>query len=178
MKVVVGLGNPGEQYKKSRHNIGFMFLDFIAGEQADWKFDKKFNALILEEADKVLIKPLTFMNNSGMTVRSFLDYYKLLPKKLGLFTGKNNDLTSILTVIHDDLDLDFGRVKVSINSSSAGHRGIESIISHTKTKNFKRIRFGINNEFRSKIPAEKFVLQNFSSSELDSLKEVFKKIEL
>jgi PTH1 family peptidyl-tRNA hydrolase len=178
MKVVVGLGNPGEQYKKSRHNIGFMFLDFIAGEKADWKFDKKFNALILEEADRVLIKPLTFMNNSGMAVRAFLDYYKLLPKKLGLFTGKNNDLTSILTVVHDDLDLDFGRVKVSVNSSSAGHRGIESIISHTKTKNFKRIRFGINNEFRSKIPAEKFVLQNFSSNELDSLKEVFKKIEL
>jgi len=178
MKVVVGLGNPGEQYKKSRHNIGFMFLDFIAGEKADWKFDKKFNALILEEADRVLIKPLTFMNNSGMAVRAFLDYYKLLPKKLGLFTGKNNDLTSILTVVHDDLDLDFGRVKVSVNSSSAGHRGIESIISHTKTKNFKRIRFGINNEFRSKISAEKFVLQNFSSDELDSLKELFKKVEL
>ncbi len=178
MKVVVGLGNPGDQYKNSRHNIGFLFLDFIAGEQADWKFNKKFNALILEKADCVFIKPLTFMNNSGLSVRSFLDYYKLLPKKLGLITLKNNDLSSTLTVIHDDLDLDFGRIKVSLNSSSAGHRGIESIICHLKTKNFKRIRFGINNEFRSKIPSEKFVLQNFSSNELNSLKELFKKVEL
>lgn len=178
MKIVVGLGNPGDQYKKSRHNIGFMFLDYLADKNKDWKFDKKFNAMILEQDDKVLIKPMTFMNNSGLTVRTFFDYYKLLPKKLGIFTGKNIDLSDVLTVVHDDLDLDFGRIKNSINSSSAGHRGVESIINHVKTKNFKRIRFGINNKFRCDIPVEHFVLQDFSKEELSELNELFNKVEL
>jgi PTH1 family peptidyl-tRNA hydrolase len=176
MKIIVGLGNPGNQYQKSRHNIGFMFLDFLADK--DWKFDKKFNAMILEQSDRVLIKPMTFMNNSGLAVRSFLDYYKLLPKKFGIFTNKNIDLSETLTVIHDDLDLDFGRIKTSINSSDAGHRGVKSIIDHIKTKNFKRIRFGINNEYRNKIPVENFVLQNFSKEELEQLNDLYKKIDL
>lgn len=173
MKIIVGLGNPGEKYQKTRHNVGFMFLDFLVGEKAVWKTEKKFNAMILEQGDKVFIKPLTFMNNSGMTVRSFMDYYKLLPKMMGLFAKKDIDLSTTLIVVHDDLDIDFGRVKVSVDSSSAGHNGVQSIISHLKTKNFKRLRVGIKNEFKVNIPGDKFVLQNFSSDELQKLNNIF-----
>lgn len=176
MKIIVGLGNPGDKYQKNRHNVGFMFLDFLAGEKADWKINKKFNALILEQDDRVLIKPLTFMNNSGLAVRSFMDYYKLLPRTMGLFAKKDLDLSDTLTLVHDDLDINFSKVKTSINSSSAGHNGVQSIINHLKTKNFKRLRVGINNEFKGRIPTDKFVLQNFSSEELESLENIFKSI--
>ncbi len=178
MKIIVGLGNPGEKYQKTRHNVGFMFLDFLAGERADWKIEKKFNAFILEQGERTLIKPQTFMNNSGMTVRAFMDYYKMLPKKLGLFAKKDIDLSGTLTIIHDDLDIDFGNFKQSINAGSAGHNGVESIIKHLKTKNFKRIRLGIKNEFKNNVPGEKFVLQTFSRDELDNLENIFRKIEI
>lgn len=178
MKVIIGLGNPGEKYQKTRHNIGFMFLDFLAGENAGWKFNKKFNALILEKKDLTLIKPMNFMNNSGITVRSFFDYYKLLPKKLGFFVNKNSDLSDILIVAHDDLDINFGNYKLSVGAGSAGHNGVISIINHLKTKNFTRIRFGINNEFKKNIPGEKFVLQDFSKEESDKLLNIFKEIKM
>jgi len=178
MKIIVGLGNPGDNYQKTRHNIGFMFLDYLAGEKTDWKFDKKFNAHILEKGEFTLIKPQTFMNNSGLSVRAYLDYYKLLPKKLGLFTKGNIDLSQTLIVVHDDLDIDFGRHKNSVNASSAGHNGVESIIKHLKTKNFTRIRFGIKNEFKANIPGDKFVLQRFSGDELDKLDNIFGNVKL
>ena len=178
MKIIIGLGNPGKQYQKSRHNIGFMFLDSLLNKEEEWKFDKKFNAMILEQNDKTLIKPMTFMNNSGLAIKSFLNYYKLLPKKFGLFVNKNIDLSEIITVVHDDLDLNFGQIKNSVNSSDAGHRGLRSIINYIKTKNFKRIRFGINNQYRNNIPTENFVLQNFSKEELSQLSDLFKKINL
>jgi PTH1 family peptidyl-tRNA hydrolase len=122
------------------------------------------------------VKPQTFMNNSGMAVRSILDYYKLIPRKFGLFTSKDSNLSDVLTIIHDDLDIDFPNYKLSINAGSAGHNGIESIMKHLKTKNFKRIRLGIKNEFKNNIPGEKFVLQNFSREELDGLDNIFQKI--
>ncbi len=178
MNIIVGLGNPGEKYQKTRHNVGFMFLDFLAGTDTSWKFNKKFNAFILEKGYDILVKPQTFMNNSGMAVRAVLDYYKLTPKKFGLFTNKDSDLSGVLTVIHDDLDIDFGNFKTSIGAGSAGHNGVSSIISHLKTKNFKRIRLGINNEFKSNVSGENFVLQNFSKDELDKIESIFQKIEL
>lgn len=173
MKIIVGLGNPGEKYQKTRHNAGFMFLDFLARAEASWKMEKKFNALVLEKGDLTLIKPLTFMNNSGLSVRAFMDYYKLLPKTMGLFAKKDLDLSESLIVVHDDLDIEFGKIKTSINSSSAGHNGVQSIINHLKTKNFKRLRIGINNEFKNNVPGDKFVLQNFSGEELEKIKDIF-----
>lgn len=178
MKIIVGLGNPGENYQKTRHNIGFMFLDYLAGEEAVWKFNKKFKAYILEKGDLVLVKPQTFMNNSGLAVRAFLDYYKLLPKKLGIFAKGNIDLSEILTVVHDDLDIEFAKHKTSVNASSAGHNGVESIIRHLKTKNFTRIRFGIKNELKAKIPGEKFVLQRFSGEEISEINDIFDNVNL
>ncbi len=172
MKIVVGLGNPGDKYKNTRHNAGWLFLDNIIGD-VTWQTSKKFNALIFEKDDIVFVKPLTFMNNSGQSVRKIMDYYGLIPKKLGLFNKKDEDLNESLTVIQDDIDIDLGVDKIATNSSSAGHRGIDSIITHLKTKKFKRVRLGIKNELlRKVIPTEKFVLQSFDKAELETLKKI------
>ena len=118
------------------------------------------------------------MNDSGDSVRRALDYYGLLPKSLGILRKGDSDLDEILTVIHDDLDLDLGRIKAATDSSSAGHRGVQSIIDQLKTKKFKRLRFGIRTELlRNPIPPEKFVLQNFSPQELSRLKETFSSLD-
>ncbi len=173
MHLVVGLGNPGEQYKNSRHNAGFMAVDFWAEKNGlAWKLDKKFNAEIIKDGDTIYLKPQTFMNESGVSVQAVLAYYKLLPKTLGIISKKESDLSEILTVIHDDLDVDFGKIKASVDSRSAGHRGVESIINHLKTKNFKRIRLGIRSPLQGQIPTEKFVLQNFNPEELGVVKNV------
>lgn len=172
MKIVVGLGNPGDKYTNSRHNAGWIFLDDYI-ENPTWQENKKFNALIYKDLDTLYVKPLTFMNNSGESVRKILDYYKLLPKTLGVITKKNQDLNDDLIVIHDELDLEFSKNKISQGSGSAGHRGVDSIINHLKTKNFTRLRIGIKNELlKTKIPTENFVLQNFSKEELEKLKEM------
>ncbi|MCK4539705.1 aminoacyl-tRNA hydrolase, partial [Candidatus Parcubacteria bacterium] len=167
MKIIVGLGNPGEKYNNTRHNAGFIALDFLAKkENLVWKFDKKFNIDFIKHNDIFFIKPLTFMNNSGQAVALFMNYYKLLPKKIGLIKKKNSDLSQILTVIHDDLDIESGKYKISANSRSAGHRGVQSIIDHLKTKNFRRVRIGIKNNKPKQMPIEKYVLQKFSEEEM------------
>ena len=168
MKIIVGLGNPGAQYDKTRHNVGFKILDSIVGE-ANWHLDKKFNAYVCEKNGDLFIKPLTFMNKSGESVAAVLNYYHLIPKKLGIFKTKDADLTEILTVVHDDLDVDLGKFKIALNSSSAGHNGVQSIINYLKTKNFKRIRVGVRTELRAKMPADKFVLGRFSEEELKNI---------
>lgn len=172
MKIIVGLGNPGDNYRRTRHNAGWIFLDALtAGET--WKENKKFSAQICEVGSTIIVKPLTYMNESGISVRKIMDFYGLLPKRLGLFGKKDADLTGVLTVIQDELDIDFGKIKTSTDSGSAGHRGIESIISHLQTKKFKRLRLGIKNEFlKNKIPPEKFVLQNFSAEELSIIEKL------
>ena len=86
------------------------------------------------------------MNNSGQAIQAILSYYKLLPKKLGLIKQKDSNLSDILTIIHDDIDIELGNHKTSVNSRSAGHNGVQSIINHLKTKNFKRIRIGVRTE--------------------------------
>lgn len=182
MKILVGLGNPGEKYKNTRHNAGFMAVNAIAEQQnLIWQHNKKFNSLICKNNHTILVKPQTYMNNSGQTAQSILSYYKLLPKKFGLLTDKNSDLANTLTIIHDDIDIELGKYKISINSRSAGHKGVESIINRIKTKNFKRIRIGISAKGRQAeiadkthkglprqngIKTEKFVLQKFNGEEI------------
>ena len=143
MKIIVGLGNPGTEYDNTRHNVGFTALDILAGESAQFRVNKKFKALTYEDNGCLFVKPLTFMNNSGFSVRAVLDFYGLLPKSLGLFRKKEIDLAEVLTVIHDDLDIEFGKFKTTLSSRSAGHRGVESIINSLKTQNFRRFRIGI-----------------------------------
>ncbi len=172
-KIIVGLGNPGEQYKYTRHNFGFLAIDELARLLGlSWHKHKKFKAKITKDKDVILIKPLTFINKSGEVLEAILSYYKLLPKKLGLIKKRGCDLSQFLTVIHDDLDINFGKYKISINSRSAGHKGVQSIINHLKTKNFYRVRFGIKPPLDNKIPIEKFVLQKFNKEELKIVNQV------
>ncbi len=193
MKIITGLGNPGEKYKKTRHNSGFMTVDALAEQLGlTWEKNKKFNAEIAKPkrsnlqigksqfgdwiSDTILIKPMTYMNNSGQAVQAVLSYYKLLPKKLGLIKQKDSDLSEILTVIHDDIDIELGKYKISTDSRSAGHNGVQSIINHLKTKNFKRIRIGVRTELINKMPADKFVLQNFKEEELKIISDLIPEI--
>lgn len=177
MHIIVGLGNPGEQYKNTRHNAGFTAVDALALELGlKWEANKKFKAKTASGSGMVLIKPQTFMNNSGFSVAAVLSYYKLLPKKLGILKAANADLSEILTVIHDDLDLELGKYKISVNSRSAGHRGVESVINKLKTKNFRRFRIGIKAPELKQIPADKFVLQKFTNEEKNIINRLLLKI--
>ncbi|PIT94982.1 aminoacyl-tRNA hydrolase [Candidatus Falkowbacteria bacterium CG10_big_fil_rev_8_21_14_0_10_39_9] len=175
MKIIVGLGNPGEEYSKTRHNVGWLVLDAILGK-VRWSLNKKWNALVYEQGGDIYVKPQTFMNNSGMATTAALNYYHLLPKTMGLFSQKDSDLSQALTVIHDDLDVDLGKIKVAVGSRSAGHNGVQSIINHTKTLNFKRIRVGIRTADRERIPADKFVLGRLKAEELKEIERLIEDI--
>jgi len=178
MNIIVGLGNPGEQYKNTRHNSGFLAINALAEQFGlAWETNKKFKAETASNPNLILIKPQTFMNNSGQAVAAVLSYYKLLPKKLGLVKTANADLSKILTVIHDDLDIELGKYKISVDSRSAGHRGVQSVIDRLKTKNFKRLRIGIRAPALEKIPAEKFVLQKFNATELITIENQISQIK-
>ena len=159
MKLIVGLGNPGKDYKNTRHNVGFLVLDNYLNT-SDWK--EKFNALFHEtriNGEKVLfVKPLTFMNLSGDAVVKYVNYYDI-------------DIDDIL-VIHDDLDLPFSSYKLKKNSSAGGHNGIKSIISRLSSDAFARLKVGVSHD-RS-IDTKDYVLGNFSKSEMDKFNEMQK----
>jgi peptidyl-tRNA hydrolase, PTH1 family len=178
MKIIIGLGNPGEKYAQTRHNVGFIILDEIQKKLgfSDFEFNKKFNALVSEKniAEEnikknflthlfsstkqekiILIKPQTFMNNSGESVRAIFDFYKISPRDL--------------IIINDDLDILVGNYKITPNSSARGHNGVQSIIDHIGTSNIKRIKIGVENELgraSRQASGEKFVLDNFTADEL------------
>jgi len=177
MQIIVGLGNPGEQYENTRHNAGFMAIDALALKLGlKWENSKKFKAELAKNESAILVKPQDFMNNSGQAVAAVLSYYKLLPRKLGLIKTADANLAETLTVIHDDLDIELGKFKISVDSRSAGHRGVESIINRLKTKNFKRVRIGIKTPALEKIPADKFVLQKLNDEEKTIINNLIIKI--
>jgi len=168
MILIVGLGNPGEKPKKTRHNFGFMILDEIQQESgfSDWKKSENGNCLYskgeIAGQEIELIKPLTYMNNSGKTVKYAL---------------KKHDLDSKnILVVHDDIDLLLGKIKISEKRGAAGHKGVESIIKEIKTKNFIRTRIGIRPEFGKPKNPTSFVLQKFNKEEEKIVKEVIQKI--
>ncbi|MBU1179584.1 aminoacyl-tRNA hydrolase [Patescibacteria group bacterium] len=163
MKLIIGLGNPGQKYEKTRHNVGFMSVDFLQKkiDAPEFKFNKKCKAEISKADGIILAKPQTFMNNSGEAVSKLLSFYKIEPEKI--------------IVIHDDLDLELGKLRESKNRGSAGHNGAQSIIDGLGTKNFTRIRIGIGRP-PIKIPPESYVLQKFEKEELAAIKNVFEKI--
>lgn len=161
MKLVVGLGNKGREYENTRHNMGFMLVDrYLQYKNITDKFKEKFNAIYIETTinnEKVIfIKPMTYMNNSGIAVRAFLDFYKL----------NSEDVL----VISDDLDLDLGKFRLRRNGSSGGHNGLKSIISHLGTDNFKRLRIGISND---KDDVINYVLSKFGKKELSEIDTMF-----
>ncbi|KKW32069.1 MAG: Peptidyl-tRNA hydrolase [Candidatus Uhrbacteria bacterium GW2011_GWA2_53_10] len=162
MKLIVGLGNPGGQYESTRHNIGFMVVDKLSHElvspSASWSEDKIHKAFVARAGDVILAKPLTFMNNSGLAVSALIRYYKLSPADLW--------------VVHDDIDLPLGKIRIRENGGTGGHHGIESIIAAIKTDTFVRFRMGIGRGKDRSIV--RFVLSHFSRNEAGELKHLVK----
>lgn len=154
MKLIVGLGNSGDKYLLTRHNVGFMVIDQYVGKK---EFKYKFNADFIKQGDMIFVKPMTMMNNSGLAVRQIIDYYQI-------------EIADIL-IIYDDLDLEFATLKLKTNSSSGGHNGIKSIINNLNTQDFLRLKIGINNQYRQS--GRDFVVSNFSKSEQKELPEIF-----
>ena len=157
MILIVGLGNPGEKYEKTRHNLGFLAVDEFQRNNnfPEFSFSKKFQAEISEgiiNNEKVVVaKPQTFMNLSGMAVRALIRNYKLESKNL--------------IIIHDDIDLPSGKIRIVKNRGAGGHKGVESIIHELKTKDFLRFRIGIYPKKTKPRNSEKFVLQKFTKEE-------------
>lgn len=154
MKCIVGLGNPGRKYKQTKHNIGFMVIDELL-HRHQWKLNKnKFNgnyALERYQGEKViLLKPQTFMNLSGESIRPLIDYY-------------NIDVLDVL-VIYDDLDLPIGKIRLRQKGGHGGHNGIRSTLDHLGQKNFKRLRIGIGRPVNA-MPVVDYVLSKFSKQE-------------
>ena len=174
MKLIVGLGNPGEEYENTRHNTGWIMLDFILGKKAEWKQSSGTKALFYKDSlsgkSVEYFKPITFMNNSGTAVLYAKDKHKTSFKDI--------------VVIHDDIDLPLGKMKISFNKSSGGHNGLESVIKKLKSKEFLRIRIGIASSTPSgkirKPKGEKavlnFLLGEFKKPELEKLKKLSKKV--
>ncbi|MBI2644434.1 MAG: aminoacyl-tRNA hydrolase [Candidatus Wildermuthbacteria bacterium] len=167
--LIIGLGNPGKQYEHTRHNAGFMALDALAAkfEFPECKLHKKSESLIsegrIDGADVLCAKPQTLMNNSGLAAKLLYAKYKILN-------------TKYLVVVHDDIDLPLGQLKISFASGSAGHKGVESIIEQLGTKDFIRIRIGIQPLAGKPEDVENFVLRKFTPQELQAIRKTIDSI--
>lgn len=193
MFFIVGLGNPGEKFKNTRHNVGFEAIDYFALENnfPDFRLDKKSNSLIsdknINDQKVLLIKPQTFMNLSGKSVKYLLNYYNSDNKSFLSFLFKKfkkrdkDNVIDNLVVIQDDLDIEIGKIKVVQGRGAGGHNGIKSIIQELGTKNFIRIRIGIkpinNKETLEKTTISNFVLGRFKNQEKKLIKEINKEID-
>ncbi len=166
MFFIVGLGNPGDQYQNTRHNLGFRFLDYLkdAWEMPEFKLDSKFNAEVSKKDNVILAKPQLFMNRSGQSVKTIKNFYKIPEENV--------------IIIHDDLDIETGEYKKVFDSSSAGHNGIKDIIKELGSQKFHRIRIGIKNEkLRNPIDPADFVISPPETSEEREIRNLFPKIE-
>lgn len=179
MRIFVGLGNPGVKYEKNRHNVGFMFLDFLLNEyvtrnrlhEVQFSPDSYLKAHVAKirtnNEEWILMKPQTYMNKSGESVR-------LAIKKF--FPSDQRPATNDLIVVHDDLDIPFGKCKVQLQGPKL-HNGVESIENHLHTTDFIRIRIGVDNRLpENRIPGETYVLQNFSDEETKALENIFPQV--
>lgn len=163
MKLIVGLGNPGTEYNFTRHNFGFLTLDFFAKvEHLDWQ-KPKFNAVWTKFDDKILIKPQDYYNLSGEAVQAFIHFYKI-------------SLDDLL-VICDDFDLPFGTTRYRMKGSSGGNNGLKSISTHLSTTEFSRLRLGTNNpEVRARLGDRDFVLSKFTIAEKNTLPAILQTV--
>lgn len=186
MKLIIGLGNPGERYEKTRHNLGFVVIeqflkDYEQVRKTVWEDSKKFKSDIVELEWKpkvgplekvVLAKPKTFMNNSGMAVQLLTTYSKLE--------------TRDIWVVHDDIDLPLGSIRIRMGGSSGGHRGIDSIMQQLGNEKFWRFRLGIGHPYKNTDSKDQhhksyvrdvddFVLKQFTASERGKVKELIKR---
>lgn len=163
--IVVGLGNPGAKYPGTRHNIGFDVVDNLARkhgiEIGQQKWDAFSVRIMLGEANVLLVKPQTYMNLSGKSVVRFVDFYKVSPERI--------------IVVHDDLDMSPGRLKLVLGGGAGGHNGIRSIVSSIGTEGFFRLKIGIgrpgHGDTPKEIPVERYVLTSFSLEEAGIIEE-------
>lgn len=174
MKLIIGLGNPGEKYKDTRHNVGFSVVEKLAHElgsaKLSWENMEKCKALIAKTGDIILAKPQTFMNTSGISVASLVSYFHLAPADVW--------------VIHDDLDLPLGKIRIRTGGASAGHHGVDSMIRELKTDAFTRFRIGIGRGKENLVKTADqhlkrhgvidFVLSRFTQHEAGELKHLVK----
>lgn len=170
MFLIVGLGNPGEKFVNTRHNLGYEIADELRRKLGlpDFESNKKFKAEISINSGLILIKPLTFMNMSGMAVSAVAQYFKIEPEEI--------------IVIHDELDLPLGHIKIRMGGSDAGHHGIESVIKLLGSEQFIRVRLGIGNwhavsgeHKHASFNAEKFVIEKFLPGERSKVKALGKR---
>lgn len=159
MKLVVGLGNPEQKYKYTRHNFGFLVLDKL---NSNWSEKKDWQCQVAKLDKNILCKPLTYMNNSGQAVTAIANYYKINPEDI--------------IVVHDDLDLPLGKIRIGVFSSSAGHNGIKSIQSLIGD-NFIRLRLGIGQPKNPQQAVADYVLENFSAEEKNIVEEILSKAQ-
>ncbi len=162
--IIIGLGNPGKSYEGTRHNIGFMVLNRLAHDLSCEKWKKEKNVSVATYKGHLLVEPWLFMNESGPAVRAWLAYRHLL----------DTDGHQII-VVHDDLDFPLGEVREQFDRSAGGHQGIQSIIDALGTQAFRRIRIGIGNNHDVQLPAETYVLQPFSASEIPIIQDAIQK---
>lgn len=166
MKIIVGFGNPGSKYIFTRHNLGFLALDFYAKiHKLNWQNKPKLNALIAkdDEHDILLVKAQTYYNEVGQSIRSVLDFYKLSPQDI--------------LVVCDDFNLEFGKIRFRERGSAGGNNGLKSLITHLGTEDFPRLRVGTaNDDLRSKIGDTDFVLSRFNDAEYEKLPQILKEI--
>ncbi len=163
IKLIVGLGNPGRQYEKTRHNAGFLFLDTLADQLGcTWVNESKFQGIFAQSkianTPVMLLKPDTFMNRSGQSVGKIARYYKLQPEEI--------------LVVHDELDFNPGLVKLKKDGGHAGHNGLRDIIAHLNSNQFYRLRIGIGRPAAGKVVAD-FVLSSPPKSEFELLLAAF-----
>ena len=167
MFLIAGLGNPGKQYALTRHNAGFIAADLLANYyDLSWQHKQKFNADlssgIISEKKLILCKPMAYMNLSGDSVASIANYYKIPPANIIIF--------------HDDIELACARIKYKFGGSSAGHNGLKSIDQILGTRDYHRIRIGVGKPKNPNLDVVNYVLDNFSSQELELIKQQISKI--
>lgn len=171
--LIAGLGNPGKEYVRTRHNAGFMLVDYFRENETDlnfseWEFSKKLNSEIcsgkFEGKKIILLKPQTFMNLSGEAIAAAKKYFI------------RGETSNNLIVVHDEIDLPLGTFRVSKNASSAGHQGVQNIIDALGTKNFLRLRIGVDNRKEKKIATEKYVLGKFTKEEFKLMSKIVKNV--
>ncbi|EOP31947.1 aminoacyl-tRNA hydrolase [Bacillus toyonensis] len=164
MKLIVGLGNPGREYELTRHNIGFMAIDELAKRWNislnEQKFKGVFGAGFVNGEKVILLKPLTYMNLSGESIRPLMDYYKI-------------DVDDFV-VMYDDLDIPVGKLRLRMKGSAGGHNGVKSTISHLGTQEFQRIRMGIDRP-KNGVKVVDYVLGRFTSEEIPDVNHSIEK---
>ena len=161
MKMIVGLGNPGREYDNTRHNIGFMMLNYFPGNINQEKFDALYTKTKIDNEDVLFVKPLTYMNLSGQSVVKFANYFKIEAKDI--------------LIIQDDLDLPLASIKLKYKSSSGGHNGIKSIIHELGTDEIPRLKIGISNN--KLIDTKDYVLNKFNNEELEQIDNIKPKVK-